>query len=108
MITGSDMLIFWLSRICLGPLATLVIMLPVSGFAADAVSPSRPPLPWPDTPPAAPAFARADTIAAVGGKLFFDPSLSASGRMSCATCHDPAHGFGPPNALPVQLGGRYL
>ncbi len=39
-------------------------------------------------------------------QLFFDPSLSASGRMSCATCHDPQHAFGPPNALAVQLGGK--
>lgn len=27
--------------------------------------------------------------AALGEKVFFDPSLSASGRMSCATCHAP-------------------
>ena len=26
--------------------------------------------------------------------------------MSCPTCHDPAHAFGPPNALDVQLGGK--
>jgi cytochrome c peroxidase len=26
--------------------------------------------------------------------LFFDPALSASGRMACATCHDPTHGIG--------------
>jgi cytochrome c peroxidase len=28
--------------------------------------------------------------------------------MSCAACHDPAHGFAPANALSVQLGGRNL
>jgi cytochrome c peroxidase len=43
--------------------------------------------------------------AQVGAKVFFDASLSASGRMSCATCHDPAHAYGPPNDLAVQLGG---
>lgn len=47
-------------------------------------------------------------VASVGKSLFFDPSLSASGRMSCATCHDPAHAYGPPNALPVQFGGPEL
>ena len=26
--------------------------------------------------------------------------------MSCATCHDPAHAYGPPNDLAVQLGGK--
>lgn len=40
--------------------------------------------------------------------MFFDPSLSISGHMSCATCHSPAHGYGPPNNLAVQLGGRNL
>jgi cytochrome c peroxidase len=44
-------------------------------------------------------------MTAIGRALFFDRSLSASGRMACATCHDPAHAFGPPNALAVQRGG---
>ena len=43
--------------------------------------------------------------AQVGQKLFFDTSLSASGRMSCATCHDPRFAYAPPNALAVQMGG---
>jgi cytochrome c peroxidase len=46
--------------------------------------------------------------AQVGQKLFFDASLSASGRMSCATCHDPNHAYGPPNDLSVQLGGPQM
>ncbi|KPC49926.1 cytochrome-c peroxidase [Amantichitinum ursilacus] len=45
-------------------------------------------------------------LAAVGKLMFFDPSLSASGKMACATCHSPDHAFGPPNNLQVQLGGR--
>jgi len=48
----------------------------------------------------------AAAMAAVGRALFFDASLSASGKMSCASCHDPKHAFGPPNDLPVQRGGR--
>jgi cytochrome c peroxidase len=54
------------------------------------------------------AFARAAAMTELGRKMFFDTSLSASGRQSCASCHDPALGFGPPNALPVQLGGPNL
>lgn len=45
-------------------------------------------------------------VARLGKKLFFDPALSASGRQSCASCHDPAYHFGPPNGLSVQPGGR--
>lgn len=43
--------------------------------------------------------------ALLGKRIFADGSLSASGRQSCASCHAPAHAYGPPNAAPVQLGG---
>jgi cytochrome c peroxidase len=43
--------------------------------------------------------------AELGKQIFFDASLSASGKMSCANCHSPAHAYGPPNGLAVQLGG---
>lgn len=45
---------------------------------------------------------------ALGKLLFHDQSLSASGRMSCASCHSPAHAYGPPNGLAAQLGGPDL
>jgi cytochrome c peroxidase len=45
-------------------------------------------------------------LTALGRSLFFDPALSASGKLSCASCHDPAHAYGPPNALPVEAGGK--
>ena len=41
----------------------------------------------------------------MGRRLFFDVSLSASGKLACSSCHDPRHAFGPPNALAVQRGG---
>ena len=55
---------------------------------------------------AKPQAARAGALelAALGKKIFFDPALSASGRMSCATCHNPQHAYGPPNGQAVQLG----
>jgi cytochrome c peroxidase len=49
---------------------------------------------------------RVAALTALGRQMFTDPLLSASGRMSCATCHSPSHAFGPPNALAVQLGGK--
>ncbi|HMP32536.1 MAG TPA: cytochrome-c peroxidase, partial [Saprospiraceae bacterium] len=30
---------------------------------------------------------------ALGKTLFFDPRLSSSGKISCATCHDPKQGW---------------
>jgi cytochrome c peroxidase len=47
----------------------------------------------------------AAALTALGRELFSDPALSASGKMACASCHDPKHAFGPPNDLPVQRGG---
>jgi cytochrome c peroxidase len=54
-----------------------------------------------------PAPSAAD-LAALGKQIFFDPSLSASGRLSCASCHSPGHAYGPPNGCAVQLGGPDL
>jgi cytochrome c peroxidase len=42
---------------------------------------------------------------ALGKRIFFDPTLSASGKMSCASCHSPNKAFGSPNGLSVQQGG---
>jgi len=44
-------------------------------------------------------------LEALGTRMFRDPSLSASGKLACSSCHDPAHGFGPANDLAVQMGG---
>ncbi|CAN5429013.1 hypothetical protein BH10PSE18_BH10PSE18_46590 [soil metagenome] len=54
------------------------------------------------------ATARLSAIAQVGEKMFVDATLSGSGKMSCASCHDPKSAFGPPNDLSVQLGGADL
>ncbi|GBQ67348.1 cytochrome c peroxidase [Ameyamaea chiangmaiensis NBRC 103196] len=43
--------------------------------------------------------------AELGKALFRDPVLSASGRMSCASCHDPANHYAPSNDFAVQRGG---
>jgi cytochrome c peroxidase len=80
-----------------------LICLALPARAADG-----PALPWGPTPSAVAAYARAAAIAELGRRLFFDPGLSASGKMACATCHDPAHGFSAPNAQPVQMGGAAL
>jgi cytochrome c peroxidase len=53
-------------------------------------------------------LATAESQAALGRALFFDPGLSASGRLACASCHSPARAYGPPNDLAIQLGGPDL
>ena len=44
-------------------------------------------------------------MALLGQNLFRDPGLSGSGRMSCASCHDSRHAYGPPGKTPVMIGG---
>ena len=51
-------------------------------------------------------YAQVDLLAELGRRLFFDPSLSASGRLSCASCHDPAHAYGPADERAVMPGGK--
>jgi len=41
----------------------------------------------------------------LGEQIFRDPSLSASGSQSCATCHNPDAAHSPGNSLPAQMGG---
>jgi cytochrome c peroxidase len=65
----------------------------------------------PDTESTAYKMARHDPLSAaaqVGQRMFFDKTLSASGKLSCATCHDPGHAYAPPNGLSVQPGGKTL
>lgn len=46
--------------------------------------------------------------AELGEKIFRDASLSASGAMSCETCHSPGHAHAQPTTLAVPLGGAGL
>lgn len=55
-----------------------------------------------------PVPSRLSPQAELGKLLFFDTALSASKRMSCASCHSPEHAYGPTNGRAVQLGGPDL
>jgi cytochrome c peroxidase len=68
--------------------------------AATATAPSVP-----QGQSRAQVFEAVRQMTSVGEKIFFDPTLSGSGKLACASCHSPDHAFGPPNALSVQLGG---
>ena len=45
-------------------------------------------------------------LTALGRAIFFDAELSPSGAVSCASCHDPKHAYGPPDADTLKLGFR--
>ncbi len=80
----------------------LSAMLTISFSAADPLAPAG------DAPNSPEATPELSAVAQLGRKMFFDPSLSGSGQLSCASCHSPAHAYGPPNDLVVQFGGPDL
>ncbi|NHN87416.1 cytochrome-c peroxidase [Acetobacter sp. LMG 1627] len=47
-------------------------------------------------------------MAEIGKAIFYDKSLSGSGKLSCASCHDPHNHYGPSGASSVFLGGSAL
>ena len=44
-------------------------------------------------------------LAQLGEKIFNDASLSSSGQLSCASCHDKDHAFAAADGLAAPLGG---
>ncbi len=47
--------------------------------------------------------------AELGKRLFFDPRLSGDAAISCATCHQPEHGFAHPDKLsPGYPGNKHF
>jgi cytochrome c peroxidase len=78
-----------------------------------SVSEELPPAPpVPDAPgglPATPSPEHNPTTpekVELGKLLFFEPRLSANGAMSCATCHQPEHGFAGPEKRSKIVSGQ--
>jgi len=72
------------------------------GAAVTAVTAAPPPSFY-STP-----FEKHPSVAALttlGRELFADGRLSASGKLACASCHEPSRAFGPGNDVAVQRGG---
>ncbi|HUH56223.1 MAG TPA: cytochrome c peroxidase [Rhodanobacter sp.] len=91
---GTGLMLAWVNHAQAAPAA--------SGTKADSginLQPVELRLP-PDRPLSA--------VAQLGRRMFFDPALSASGKQSCASCHDPAHGYNPPNGQTLQPGGPHM
>lgn len=55
-----------------------------------------------------PKTAPLSAMGELGKQIFFDKSLSGSGRLSCASCHSPQHAYGPPDDHSVMMGGPNL
>ncbi len=108
-------------------IASIVVLVLVLGLSAATAALIRSPIPlfdWFSNPVTAlklnqgenpapvqlvrPAVQPLSAMAQLGKAIFFDKTLSASGEMSCASCHSPAHSYGPPNGLPAQFGGPAL
>jgi cytochrome c peroxidase len=48
-------------------------------------------------------------LAQLGRQIFFDPTLSASGKLSCVSCHDPANAYAAPKTSGVvMMGGVHM
>ena len=74
--------------------------------AAPAVSPQPASIGAPYAPQPGRMPPSVDQLTAIGRAMFFDKTLSANGRIACASCHDPKSAFGPSNSAAVQPGVR--
>ena len=85
-----------------------LVFLPVSvcpqkveaGTASFSAPLGLPSIPWPADNPYSPARAE------LGKLLFFDGRLAADGKVSCAFCHQPEHGFAGGSAFSVGVSGK--
>ena len=93
----------------------LALVLALSCAVAASASAQEVALPIPEgvLPPEIPSD-NPPTAAKVelGKKLFFDVRLSSDGTVSCATCHDPRHGFadgrGQKTSASAERAGTHL
>ena len=76
--------------------------------SAAAAVPAPATTPTPTTAPTTTAAPTQADRVAVGDKLFNEARLSASGRQSCASCHDAGRGHADPAGTFLPLGGLGL
>lgn len=99
----------------------LAVILGAGGFLTFVLSGPVPLKDWFSNPGASFALARGENpdpvvlvrpqaeplsgMAMLGKQIFYDTSLSSSGKLACASCHDPHHFYGPVSGLPAVYGG---
>jgi cytochrome c peroxidase len=86
---------------CLGLIA--VALLALGRLAAEEALPLPKPLPDVQHPADNPATPEK---VALGKALFFDPRLSRTDKVSCASCHDPAKGFSNGERVATGVDGQ--
>ena len=94
---------------------TVVTGLALVGFASSIIvaapaghadaAPEMEPRPLPRTAPDPGENPATPGKVALGRLLFFDPVLSSSRDVSCATCHDPRRGWADSRPTPIGVGG---
>lgn len=76
--------------------------------ATNSVPPEMALVPLPLHAPEPPNNPGTPSKVALGRLLFFDPILSATGDVACATCHNPAYGWADGRTVPIGVGGEGL
>lgn len=89
-------------------LSTLLFLGACGGGSSDSASALAPSGRAGESLTAAAVQSQFSPAASLGQKIFSDQSLSASGRQSCASCHDPAAAHGQTDQRAVPLGGPAL
>jgi cytochrome c peroxidase len=89
-------------------LSTAAFLGACGGGSSESASAGATPTNTGGTVSAAVSESRLSPAASVGQKIFSDQTLSASGRQSCANCHDPAAAHAQTDNRSVQLGGPQL
>lgn len=79
---------------------------PVSNWPAAQIDPGVAYVEMAPLPAAPPLTPPQRAQAALGQALFADPRLSASGRIACASCHDPALGWSVAAPVGTGIDGR--
>lgn len=75
---------------------------PVASFKiAEGINPSPVTLSRPTPQPLS-------AMAQLGKLIFYDIRFSSSGKLACASCHEPTHFYGPPTDMPAVMGGPTL
>ena len=80
----------------LSGVVSLVLAVGTASLSAEPMSPGTP-LQTPEVNSA---------IADLGKRLFYDARLSGDASTSCATCHQPEHGFSHPDSLSPGYRGN--